>query len=487
METNSSNPSINRLSLFHLTEDNYKQFPAIARLVTKSAKSALVAFYKHMSTMPGINRYFPDQSAMDRASAKQFSHWQHLFGNRIDAAAIARGEQIGNVHARIGLAPTWYIGGYAITLEHLIRSHLGGLFGRRRARTVATLVKVALLDMDVALSAYFAAEEAARVAVLDRLSSALAALASGDFSRPLDDLPEAYAALAGDFEQMRAKIRQTLLDVADAASSVKLGADEISQASDDLARRTEHQAAALEETAGAMGQITGAVRTSAGDAQNVDRAVSQAHGDAQAGCVVIRDAVSAMDAIKRSAAEIAQITDVIDGIAFQTSLLALNAGVEAARAGEAGKGFAVVAEEVRALAQRSADASKHIRTLIDASQTEVMKGVGLVRNSGETLDRIASHVSEVSTLASRISEATEVQSTSLANVNSAIGEMDQMTQQSAAMVEETTAAARSLAGQASRLDGLLTAFTLNEPGAAPAAAARRAPAASPRPRRVAHG
>ncbi len=190
-----------------------------------------------------------------------------------------------------------------------------------------------------------------------------------------------------------------------------------------------------------------------------------------------------MDDIQRSAAEIAQIINVIDGIAFQTNLLALNAGVEAARAGDAGKGFAVVASEVRALAQRSADAAKHIKDLIGESSKQVARGVALVGQSGEALDRIVGKVAEIATLAANISQLAQVQSNSLQQVNIAIGEMDATTQQNAAMVEESTAAARSLASEADQLTGLVARFTLDDAMAPPArpAVAKPIAVAAPRP------
>jgi methyl-accepting chemotaxis protein len=204
---------------------------------------------------------------------------------------------------------------------------------------------------------------------------------------------------------------------------------------------------------------------------------------------VVKEAVVAMDDIERSAQEIAKIINVIDGIAFQTNLLALNAGVEAARAGDAGKGFAVVANEVRALAQRSADAAKHIKDLISESSRQVSRGVELVGQSGEALDSIVEKVAEIAGLASNIAELATIQSNSLQQVNTAVGEMDKMTQQNAAMVEQSTAAARSLASEADQLTGLVSRFTLEEKPAdhgsnvreMPRPAQRKPARATPRP------
>lgn len=208
------------------------------------------------------------------------------------------------------------------------------------------------------------------------------------------------------------------------------------------------------------------VKETATSAAQVTTAITDAHREASEGGRVVEQAVDAMGAIERSAQEITQIINVIDGIAFQTNLLALNAGVEAARAGDAGKGFAVVANEVRALAQRSAEAAKDIKALIMTSGQQVEQGVNLVGETGSMLNRIVVRVGEISALISSISESTEIQAAGLQQVNSAVGDMDKVTQQNAAMVEESTAAARSLASEADELANLVARFVLDGESAA---------------------
>lgn len=215
-----------------------------------------------------------------------------------------------------------------------------------------------------------------------------------------------------------------------------------------------------------MNQVTSMVRETAKGAAEVNRSIDEAHREASEGGAVVKRAVGAMGAIEKSASEITQIINVIDGIAFQTNLLALNAGVEAARAGDAGKGFAVVANEVRALAQRSADAAKDIKALITTSAEQVGAGVALVGETGTLLDRIVTRVGAISGMITTIAESAETQATNLQQVNGAVGEMDKMTQQNAAMVEESTAAARSLAGEAEALADVVARFKLG--GEAPA-------------------
>lgn len=297
--------------------------------------------------------------------------------------------------------------------------------------------------------------------VVQALSDGLQRFAQGNFSELIGQrFSVEYEALRANFNEACTSLQRTLGAVATTAESIRSGSSEISSASADLAHRTEHQAANLEETASAMEDITGAVRQTATGAQQVNASVTEAHRDAEEGGLVVRDAIGAMNDIESSAQEIAQIINLIDGIAFQTNLLALNAGVEAARAGDAGKGFAVVANEVRALAQRSADAANNIKVLISTSTQQVERGVELVGKTGNVLQRIVTKIAEIADQAQHISLAAETQAAGLQQVNVSVADMDKMTQQNAAMVEETTAAARSLAQQGVELSTLIERFEL---------------------------
>ncbi len=302
-------------------------------------------------------------------------------------------------------------------------------------------------------------DEAAQRIVVAELASGLKAIADGNLTHRITvQFAPKYDSLRGDFNDAVEELNSVVGRVARSATSVNTGSTEISTAADDLARRTEQQAASLEETAAAMNEVTQSVRSASENARTANQAVGQAMDEATNGGKVVGEAVTAMGDIEKSAQEISQIINVIDGIAFQTNLLALNAGVEAARAGDAGKGFAVVANEVRALAQRSADAAKDIKQLITESNVQVEKGVSLVGKTGDMLARIGEQVEQISGLVSGISAAAESQAASLQQINIAVGDMDKMTQQNAAMVEESTAASRSLAGEASELAELVARF-----------------------------
>lgn len=308
--------------------------------------------------------------------------------------------------------------------------------------------------------------------IVAALGDGLRRLAQGQVDHRIETpFPPELEQLRTDYNQATAELGKLLLAVKETAETINTGSNEISSAAEDLSRRTEQQAAALEETAAATNEVTSGVREIAQRAVSANMAVTEAHKEATDGGQTVSRAVTAMDEIEKSAQEIAQIINVIDGIAFQTNLLALNAGVEAARAGDAGKGFAVVANEVRALAQRSADAARDIKVLITTSSEQVTSGVHLVGQTGQMLERIVAKVGEVRGLINDISASTESQAANLQQVNSAVGDMDRSTQQNAAMVEESTAAARSLTSEASELLKLVGGFNVGRASSAPRRAA----------------
>jgi methyl-accepting chemotaxis protein len=349
--------------------------------------------------------------------------------------------------------------------EGEIEAGIPGYTRRDELGTMAKAVEVfraaAIAKKEIEASKAVAEAEQGRVVNL--VADSLRRLAERDLTvQIVDEVAPVYQRLKDDFNAATGELLSAMVQLDHAASGINTGSTEISAASDDLSRRTEKQAGSLQESAAAMDQVTRSVKKSARGAEQVHKLVGVAHGDAEAGGRIVREAIVAMDTIASSSQQISQIVTLIDGIAFQTNLLALNAGVEAARAGDAGKGFAVVANEVRALAQRSADAAKDIKDLITASTRQVAGGVQLVGQTGEALDRILGRVAEMSALAADISQATEAQATSIQQVNVAVAEMERTTQQNAAMVEQSTAAARSLTSEADRLGRLVGRFELGE-------------------------
>lgn len=305
--------------------------------------------------------------------------------------------------------------------------------------------------------------------IIDRMNSSLERLAANDLTA------EVTEAFPGEYEEMRRNFNAGLASISDALASIRglagtvlTGSEEIDAASADLARRNERQAANLQRAATAMNQVTSALGQTAERADTAHRSVASVAAKAAEGHEVAASAMDSMHEIEKSSQEIGRIVGLIDGIAFQTNLLALNAGVEAARAGEAGKGFAVVATEVRALAQRCAEAARDIKGLVDSSTSTVARGVTTVERTRSVLGELNGLIDEISSFITEVASHTAEQVRNLAGVNADVAEMDQMTQQNAAMVEQSAAAARSLSEQANALSAGVGAFLIkDQPSARP--------------------
>jgi len=318
---------------------------------------------------------------------------------------------------------------------------------------------------------------------LGKLSQLLSAIAEGDLTaRMQGDYKGVFARMRDDANTTVAQLTQIVGQIQASASSITLAAGEIASGNSDLSRRTEQQAANLEETAASMEELTSTVRQNAEHARQANQLAIGAQGVASQGGSVVGQVVNTMSAIEASSKKIAEIISVIDGIAFQTNILALNAAVEAARAGEQGRGFAVVASEVRTLAQRSAAAAKEIKGLIDDSVGKVAEGSSLVHQAGSTMGEIVASVQRVTDIMAEISAASQEQSAGIEQVNQTVVQMDETTQQNAALVEEATAAARAMEDQAVQLGEAVARFRLASQGTT-AIPAR--PLAAPVPRQVA--
>ncbi|QDY49466.1 methyl-accepting chemotaxis protein [Stenotrophomonas maltophilia] len=318
---------------------------------------------------------------------------------------------------------------------------------------------------------------------LGQLSQLLQSIAAGDLTARMDgQFNGVFARMRDDANTTVTQLTQIVGQIQASASSITLAAGEIASGNSDLSRRTEQQAANLEETAASMEELTSTVRQNAEHARQANQLAIGAHGVASQGGQVVGQVVTTMSAIEASSKKIAEIISVIDGIAFQTNILALNAAVEAARAGEQGRGFAVVASEVRTLAQRSAAAAKEIKGLIDDSVGKVAEGSSLVHQAGSTMGEIVASVQRVTDIMAEISAASQEQSAGIEQVNQTVVQMDETTQQNAALVEEATAAARAMEDQAVQLGEAVARFRLASQGTT-AIPAR--PLAAPVPRQVA--
>ena len=295
--------------------------------------------------------------------------------------------------------------------------------------------------------------------VVGNLSAGLNSLAEGDLRKPLEEPFETeYDSLRLDFNAALEKLSEMIGQVVQSSESIRSRSSEIASASDDLSHRTENQAAALEETAAALDELTTSLKAAAETALSVEDIVGKSRLEAEQSRSVVENAIAAMGEIGKSSLQIEQIIGTIEDIAFQTNLRALNAGVEAARAGEAGKGFAVVASEVRGLAQRSSDAAKEIKVLIGTSAEHVALGNDQVNKAGQALTQIAGTVSRISDLVSEIFSGTKDQAAGIAEINTGMNQLDQVTQQNAAMVEQSTAASNDLHREAVDLAAVVASF-----------------------------
>ncbi len=468
-----TNPTLaDRLEYYGL-EARDPAFKGVAAAIDRFIEPTLNGFYREVQSRDELARKFTDSASMARARSAQTRHWKGAFTEGLDEAFLKRSNHIGGVHARIGLEPKWYVGSYARILNDLLLEMIAPgwqrylPWKRAQARRIAALVKVSLLDMDIALSSYFL-DISSKVNSLNAvLSEALAKLASGKLDIEAIDLPPEYARVAADFNTTVSSLHDTISTVVVGVNAISAGSSEIRSASDDLAQRTEEQAANLEEAAAAVAQVLKQVEQTREEASNARRTIRESNATAVEGSKIVAEAAIAMNQIEQSSQNITSIVGVIEGIAFQTNLLALNAGVEAARAGESGRGFAVVANEVRALALRCSTSAEEIKSLVLGTSEHVSSGVNLVTQSGNAFAAITQAVASLTDALEGIAASTEAQSECLSHINKVVGDIDRSTQQNAAMAEECTAAAASLAQEAGELSATVSGFETDTSGKVP--------------------
>jgi aerotaxis receptor len=376
--------------------------------------------------------------------------------------------------------------GWTVRRGRIMRSGLLGIGDRLRRLALSTRLTIAFLFLTLIAAASTVADmlhyriplTAKMIIIVVTVAFSLAALrsmkrtldaaqqfaqavGSGDLSQDLRvERDDEIGAIAQSIKNIAGNLRGITSDVRDGSSAVASAATQISAGNNDLSARAQEQASVLEETAAAMEEMTASVRENAENAGNAAMIVTEARGRAEAGGQLVERAIASMDDINRSSSKISEIIGVIDGIAFQTNLLALNAAVEAARAGEQGRGFAVVAAEVRNLAQRSAEASREVKSLVGDAVEKTHVGSAVVRESGDVLREIVGSVQKVSAMVSEIASASSEQSQGVGQINTAVVRMDDVTQQNAALVEEAAAASDELRTQSERLDRLMGFFRL---------------------------
>ena len=520
MHTSSGRSLDDRLNFLKLDESSLAALRTLRPLVEKHLPSSLDMFYAHLGQYPELKRFFGGAAHMDKAKNAQLRHWSNIAAGQFDETYATSSRMIGQAHARLGLDPSWYIGGYALIVERLVAAVLADVWPKGLLRgganaadktgaAVGALLKAVLLDMDLAISTYLdsleetrrrteeksaiaAKKHAAEVDVLlnqqrtvvEALTQKLDCLARGDLTVQIaDEVAAEYRTLRDNFNRATSQLQATIQAITTVAAEVTNAASEISASTTDLSQRTEEQAASLEQTSATMEQIAATVKKNAENAQQANQLANGTLDVADRGGQVVAKVVQAMSRIDESSQKIADIIGVIDEIARQTNLLALNAAVEAARAGDAGRGFAVVATEVRSLAQRSSQAAKDINQLITKSNNQVKEGVDLADGAGIALNEIVESIKNVAQVVSDIATASGEQAVGLEQITKALAQMDEVTQQNSALVEENAATAKTLEDQARAMDERVSFFRVgvgqanSEPLAAGAAlrlAARRA-------------
>ena len=485
-----SNALEQRLKFLELDDSARQRLAAAKPHVDRVIGPALDRFYTKVRATPEMARMFTGDAHMDAAKSRQAQHWGIITEGKYGDSYVKGITAVGHAHARIGLEPRWYIGGYALVLEHLIEGIVSGYeedIRKKRlatsdvAKQVSTVVKAALLDMDYAITVYLdtlAAERAAaeeekrksdesRELALGELARTLELLSQGNLeARIPDDLPEQFQPMAEAYNTAVEELRKAMISTRQASERIFASSNDIANASAELSRRTMQQAASIEESSAALTELSESVRETSEGAEKAADAASAASKEAARSGEIVKSAMQAMEEITQSSEKIGAIIDVIDNIAFQTSLLALNAGVEAARAGDAGRSFAVVAQEVRELAQRSARAAKEISQLIATSRSQVENGTQVVAGTAGALSKISGHIVDMNELVSHIAHSAREQSLGLTEITTAVNDIDHITQENAHMADQMTEQSQDLHIDANQLKDRMSQFYVRDPARA---------------------
>ncbi len=457
--------------------------------------AALDHFYGRILKTPALNKFFSSEQHRNGARSQQEKHWKQILEGEFGADYVASTRAIGNTHARIGLKPQWYVGGYALLIEGMVtellrqhwpeprRSFLDRLLRRpaqgtaaeEAAAQIGLLIRCGLLDMELGLETYtqnLDVQERSRAeneriqslaALSDALADALARMAGGDLVQQIDpSLENGSSRMGGAFHRACEGLGRIVHAVRETSGAVEQRAREISGSTEDITGRIAEQVDALAAVARNIAELTSSVKAVADEARQADTTVADCCQETEQGREIVGKTVEAMAKISSSSNRIVQIIGVIDEIAFQTNLLALNAGVEAAHAGDAGRGFAVVAQEIRALAQRSATAAKEIKSLIASSMQDVQRGVQMVDETGTALGNISTSVERLGTAVGQIASGAEAQAQRIMDINASTTQLEGVTKSNAAIVHQTSSASQKLVGDAGELTRVVRNFKVRK-------------------------
>ncbi|MFH7811791.1 MULTISPECIES: protoglobin domain-containing protein [Acetobacter] len=474
-----------RRQFMGLTEADCEAIRSIKTIIDSELPQALDGFYTQVRRTPETSMFFQSETHIEQAKAAQQEHWKNISSASFGLEYAQNVKQIGSIHAKIGLEPRWYIGGYALVLDHLIHAIVasalpgGGLFDKKNmvskklSHKISSLCKAVLFEMDLTISVYLAEAEKSRatlrdeaiskeqVFVAESFGSVLQEIAEQNLARDMkSNVPEPYLPLRDNLNAALHALRTTLKVASDTAYNIDVVTQEISAASGELALRTERQSASVEKTAAAIEQITATVSSTASRVSEANNFVANCLESIQHFGGMIDRANESMAEIERSTEAINKITDIMDAVAIQTNILALNTAVEAARAAGAGNGFKVLAQQIRELANRARVASRDVRGLTGASQVQVSQGVSIMKEAREDMKFIISGIFEIRSRLKAIEDAAREQAAALQSVNGAVATIDEGTRQNAAMAERTSTASEGMVQETSQLRLLLDGFHL---------------------------
>lgn len=463
-----------KLKTYQLDGEHREMLIKAGELLLPELDTVLENFYARATSNPATAAFFDGADRMAFARSAQKKHWERILTAQFDAEYFASIERIGRTHARIKLPLEFYMSSYSQATSDLVSIFLKKSRMGFRGRSVdvirsqiGVLVRAFSLDIERVVETTFMVLAEEQTCAFRHINTAIDKMAEGDLTHVIpspetSDFPATFDPVRRKLNEATLKLGQTLAQVSATMDNLLGMISDVNSGTSDLSNRTASQAASLEETAAAIHELTENVQQSSDNTNRAKSVADDAARTAEAGAATVAEASEAMGRIQTSSDRITQIIGMIDDIAFQTNLLALNAGVEAARAGSAGRGFAVVAEEVRVLAGNASDAAKQIKDLVSASSSEVGSGVDLIQRAAGTLQTIVQNFDHVARLSTDIASASREQSTALSEVNAAIAQMDMVTQQNAAMVDETTTATERMRQEASGLQTMLVRLKVPE-------------------------